>query len=103
MSSTTIRMPDELKFRIHHVAKAQGTTAHALILEAIAEKADCAERRLALVDAAKARMSAIAESGETIGWQGIRDHLKARSQGPSSQPPQRERLNGGKEQVYCSQ
>lgn len=77
-------------------------TAHVLILEAMAEKADCAERRMALVDAAKARMSAIAESGETIGWQDMRDHLKARSQGQNSQPPQRERLNGGKEQVYCS-
>ena len=92
MSTTTIRMPAELKARIHQVAKAQGTTAHALILQAIAEKADCAERRMALIDAAKARMSAIAESGETIGWQDMRDHLKARSQGQRSKPPQARKL-----------
>src|SRR3546814_4125412 len=42
MSTTTIRLPDELKARIAEAAKRAGTTSHNFILEAIAEKADLA-------------------------------------------------------------
>src|SRR3546814_20149299 len=38
MSTTTIRLPDELKARIAEAAKRAGTTSHNFILEAIAEK-----------------------------------------------------------------
>lgn len=87
MSTTTIRLPDELKARIHNVAKARGLTAHALILEAIAEKADMGERRMAMVDAANARMARIADSGETIGWQEMRAYLKDRVKRQASPRP----------------
>ena len=87
MSTTTIRLPDELKARIHSVAQARGLTAHALILEAISEKADSGERRLAFIDAANARMSRIADSGETISWQDMRTYLKARTKGRDVERP----------------
>jgi len=45
MSTTTIRLPHELKARVVAAAKKAGTTAHSFILEAIAEKADEEERR----------------------------------------------------------
>jgi predicted transcriptional regulator len=38
MSTTTIRLPDELKARVARAAKRAGTTAHGFIVEAIAEK-----------------------------------------------------------------
>lgn len=45
MSTTTIRLPDELKVRIAAAAKRAGTTSHGFILDAIAKKAESAERR----------------------------------------------------------
>lgn len=78
MSTTTIRMPDDLKTRIHNVAQAQGLSAHALILEAIAEKANSGERQVAFLGSAKSRMSQIADSGEVINWTDMRTYLKSR-------------------------
>jgi predicted transcriptional regulator len=45
MSTTTIRLPEDLKARVTAAAKRAGTTSHNFILEAIAEKADQEERR----------------------------------------------------------
>src|SRR5439155_25057529 len=53
MSTTTIRLPQELKARVARAAKRAGTTAHSFILEAIAEKADQAERRVDFHDVAE--------------------------------------------------
>ena len=39
MSTTTIRLPRELKERVARAAERAGTTPHGFILEAIAEKA----------------------------------------------------------------
>src|SRR3546814_15969418 len=54
MSTTTIRLPDELKARIAVAAKRAGTTSHNFILEAIDAKADLAERR-AVLDSSEER------------------------------------------------
>ena len=40
MSTTTIRLPQDLKERIARAAERAGSTAHSFILEAIAEKAE---------------------------------------------------------------
>jgi predicted transcriptional regulator len=45
MSTTTIRLPDELKARVALAAEQAGTTAHQFILQAIAEKTAQAELR----------------------------------------------------------
>ncbi|MBU3747850.1 MAG: ribbon-helix-helix protein, CopG family, partial [Burkholderiaceae bacterium] len=45
MTTTTIRLPEDLKARVATVAKRSGMTAHGFILEAIAEKTQQAELR----------------------------------------------------------
>ena len=40
MSTTTIRLPQDLKERITRAAERAGTTVHSFILEAIAEQAE---------------------------------------------------------------
>jgi predicted DNA-binding protein len=60
MSTTTIRLPEDLKARIAAAAKRAGKTSHSFILEAIAEKADEAERRSDFHESAKRRYAAIA-------------------------------------------
>ena len=87
MSTTTIRLPPELKARIAATAKRRGTTAHSLILEAIAEKADQEERRADLHDAAEQRYAAIAATGRTIPWPAMRRYLEARISGKKARRP----------------
>ena len=43
MSTTTIRLPDELRARVESVATASGSTAHAFMLEAIADATERAK------------------------------------------------------------
>lgn len=92
MSTTTIRMPDELKARIAEAAKRAGTTSHNFILEAIAEKADLAERRADFDAVAEQRYARIVESGKTIPWDEMRSYLEARIAGKPARRPAARKL-----------
>ena len=87
MSTTTIRLPDELKARIAAAAKHAGTTAHGFILEAIAEKTERAERRASFDAVAEDRYAGIVATGETIPWQEMRGYLEARVSGRATKRP----------------
>ncbi|MFU8821808.1 MAG: DUF6290 family protein [Gammaproteobacteria bacterium] len=87
MSTTTIRLPEDLKARVAAAAKQSGTTAHAFILEAIAEKAEQAERGADFDAVAEARYARIAATGETISWQEMRAYLEARMDGKTAKRP----------------
>jgi len=81
MSTTTIRVPQDLKERIARAAKRAGTTAHSFILEAIAEKAEQEERRGKFEDAAERRYAEIVASGKTVPWKEMRRYLERRLTG----------------------
>ncbi len=87
MSTTTIRLSDELKARIAQAAEATGTTAHNFILEAIAEKAELTEQRAALHALADQRYAQFLETGEAIPWDEARTWLKQRLAGRHSKQP----------------
>jgi predicted transcriptional regulator len=87
MSTTTIRLPDELKARIAEAAKQAGTTSHNFIVEAIAEKADSAERQAGFHAEAQRRYERIVETGETIPWDEFRGYLIDRIQGKAARRP----------------
>ena len=87
MSTTTIRLTDELKARIAKAAKAAGTTSHNFILEAIAEKAELAEQRSAFLALADQRYGEFLESGESIPWNDARTYLKQRLAGQRAKRP----------------
>ena len=87
MSTTTIRIPDELKARLSRIAEQEGTSTHGLILEAIAEKADAMERRQAFHDEARDRHEHYLVTGESIPWEQMRDYLRRRVRGEDVQPP----------------
>jgi len=78
MSTTTIRLPKDLKARVAAAAERDGTTAHSFILEAIAEKADHAERRADFHDVAEKRYADLLASGKTIPWEQMRKYLEDR-------------------------
>lgn len=78
MSTTTIRLPDTLKARIARAAEAAGTTPHGFILEAIAEKAEQAERRSDFHAEAERRWAEFLQTGESIPWDEMRRYLMGR-------------------------
>ncbi|KNZ32016.1 MAG: CopG family transcriptional regulator [Methylibium sp. NZG] len=78
MSTTTIRLPDDLKERVSQVAGRTGTTSHGFILEAIAEKADREERRGDFDAVAERRYAEIVATGKSVPWSDMRRWLEAR-------------------------
>ncbi len=87
MSTTTIRIPDELKARLSRIAEQEGISTHGLIIEAIAEKADAMEQRQAFHDEARERHEHYLATGESIPWEDMRDYLRRRVRGEDVQPP----------------
>ncbi|MBS4095793.1 MAG: DUF1778 domain-containing protein [Sulfuricella sp.] len=87
MSTTTIRLPDDLKVRIAAAAKHAGKTTHGFILEAITEKAEQAERRADFDAVAEGRFADIVATGNTIPWQEMRGYLEARIAGKVATRP----------------
>ncbi len=92
MSTTTIRLPEELNARVANAAERAGTTAHSFILEAIAEKADQAERRADFHDVAGKRYAELIASGRTIPWEKMRSYLEDRIAGKSVARPVAKKL-----------
>lgn len=87
MTTTTIRLPEDLKTRVAAAAKRAGMTAHGFILEAIAEKAEQEELRASFDGLADDRYARIAASGETIPWREMRAYLEDRVDGRAAEPP----------------
>ena len=92
MSTTTIRLPPELKERVARAAERAGTTPHSFILEAIAEKAAQEERRSEFYSEAEERYAAIAESGKTVEWSEMREYLMRRVAGKKTPRPKPRKL-----------
>ena len=93
MSTTTIRLPDELKARVAEAAKQAGTTSHNFIIAAIAEKTDRAEQRAAFHALADQRYAEFLESGKSIPWEEARSYLKDRLAGKAVKRPVARKLD----------
>jgi len=87
MSTTTIRLPQELKDRVARAAERAGTTTHGFILEAIAEKAVQEELRAEFQDIAERRYAEIVASGKTVPWSEMRRYLERRAAGKKAVRP----------------
>jgi predicted transcriptional regulator len=92
MTTTTIRLPKDLKERVATAAERAGTTAHNFILSAIAEKAEQAECQAEFRDVAEQRYAALVASGKTIPWNDMRRHLEERLTGRTSPRPRARKL-----------
>ncbi|HTD90966.1 MAG TPA: DUF1778 domain-containing protein [Burkholderiales bacterium] len=94
MSTTTIRIPEDLKARVAAAAERTGKTAHGFILEAIAEKADQAERRADFHAVADKRYANLVASGKTIPWEKMRSYLESRiAKKPGTRPAAKKRAS----------
>jgi predicted transcriptional regulator len=92
MSTTTIRLPKDLKDRVAKAAERKRTTAHGFILEAIAEKADREELQADFQDVAERRYADIVASGRSVPWSAMRRYLEHRLAGKKPARPRARKL-----------
>jgi predicted transcriptional regulator len=87
MTTTTIRIEDDLKLRVAAAAERAGKTAHAFILDAIAQMVEQAELDEAFHRIADERWAKILATGKTIPWDDAKDWIEARSRGERLHKP----------------
>ena len=87
MPTTTIRLDDELKTRLAECAQRAGKTAHAFILDAIAQTVDQSEQDNAFNTLADQRWANIQAGGNTVAWEDAKDYLAARARGEQARRP----------------
>lgn len=87
MSTTTIRLEDELKARIAAAAAQAGKTAHAFILDALTQMVEQVEQDNAFDALADERWARIRATGQTVAWDEAQAYLVARAQGQRRRRP----------------
>ena len=87
-SPTTIKLPATLKKRIASLVKHTGQSVHAFMLEAIAEKAEFAEKRRLFVEDALEAEREMEASGLAYDAEDVHDYLRERSRGKQPKRPQ---------------
>jgi predicted transcriptional regulator len=87
VSTTSLKLPDQLKKRVIAAAQGQGMTAHAFMVQAIEASAKAAEFRAEFVaQAEKARKAAI-RTGKGYEAKVVHEYLRARIEGrPAARP-----------------
>lgn len=92
MSTTTIRIEDELKARVATAAERLGKTPHAFIVEAIARQVEQAELEADFHRLADARWAKVLASGKTVPWDKARAYLEERARGAKVRRPSARKL-----------
>ena len=92
MTTTTIRLEDDLKSRVAAAAEREGKTAHAFILEAIAQTVEQAELDEAFRRVAEERWTRVLNTGKTVAWDDAKAYLKARARGERAARPRARKL-----------
>jgi predicted transcriptional regulator len=92
MSTTTIRLSEDLKARVPVAAARAGLTAHGFILEAIAEKTLQSELQADFDAEAARRHATFARTGMTVPWSEMRTYLEKRVKGLAAERPKPRKL-----------
>jgi predicted transcriptional regulator len=92
MSTTTLKLPDDLKERIVAVAADAGKTPHAFMVEALAAQTALAERRRAFVDAAVTAEQEVAEYGLVYDADAVFSYLQDTLAGKRAKRPKAVKL-----------
>lgn len=87
MSTTTIRIDEELKTRIASAAARAGKSSHAFIVDALAETVERSEMDETLHRIADERWGMLQHTGESVGWDGAKAYIQARAAGKQAPRP----------------
>jgi predicted DNA-binding protein len=94
MSTTTLRLPPDLRDRVARLAEESGTTAHSFMLEAIAERVTSEELRHEFLNDGSDRLANMLTNGLGIDWADMRDYLGERAAGHAPAAPKVKRWRG---------
>ena len=92
MTTTTIRLEDDLKARVAAAAEREGKSAHAFILDAIAQTVEQAELDEEFQRVAEERWRKVLDTGKTVPWKDAKAYLKARALGGRARTPAARKL-----------
>ena len=81
MSTTTLRLPPDLRDRVSKLAEESGTTAHGFMLEAIIERVASEELRREFLKEGNDRLANMLENGRGVEWADMRDYLSEKAAG----------------------
>jgi predicted transcriptional regulator len=87
MSTTTIRIEDDLKARVAAAAERAGKTPHAFIVEAIQQTVEQAELDEEFHRVADERWKKLLTTGKTVPWDAAKGYLDARARGDRPRRP----------------
>jgi predicted transcriptional regulator len=87
-TTTTIRIEDDLKARVAAAAERAGKTAHAFMLEAIAQTVEQAELNETFHQVADERWAKVLATGKTVPWDDAKAWLESRSRGEHPRAPE---------------
>ncbi len=87
MSTTTIRLEEDLKARIAAAAERAGKTSHAFILEAIEATVEQVELDAEFRRVAERRWAGILSGGKTVPFDDAAAYLRARARGERAKRP----------------
>jgi predicted transcriptional regulator len=87
MSTTTIRIEEDLKARIADAARLSGKTAHAFILDSIAQNVEQVEIDEQFHRLADERWAKVQATGKTVPWDEAKVYLEGRARGDKVRKP----------------
>jgi len=87
MSTTSLKLPEELKLRASTAAEELGISTHAFMVGAIRQAADAVEQRTLLVAQAQAARGDMLHSGQGHDANAVRSYLRARLADPAATRP----------------
>ncbi len=87
MSTTSIKLPPELKKRVTAAAQERGVTPHAFMLGAIEESARAAELRASFVAQAERARKSVLRTGKGYDADQVHAHIRTRLKGQKAVRP----------------
>lgn len=81
MTTTSLKLPDDLKMRATSAARELGVSPHAFMVSAIERAAHAAEQRLRFIAEAKSAREDMIESGHGMDADEVHAYLKAKVSG----------------------
>lgn len=87
MSTTSLKLPDDLKQRAANAAQQLGISPHAFMVSAIEQAATATEQRARLIADARLARSEMIETGKGVDADEVHAYLKAKVSGKKAAKP----------------
>ncbi|OGA73258.1 MAG: hypothetical protein A3G27_19335 [Betaproteobacteria bacterium RIFCSPLOWO2_12_FULL_66_14] len=94
LAATSLKLPKSLKTRIDRLARRSGASAHALMVQALAEHVDAAERHQRFLDDAERADTAMQKSARGYAMRDVHAYITARARGRVAKRPKPVRWRG---------